>query len=110
MCWRWVSWGAVTRGGVCESFCSKDFECSSPEDRIPRCEEACRYALGVSADFSTECGDAAASVFACVADLQTCEEVDDYWYEIPPDSYPCKAADDAAESACASVGAFGVQS
>lgn len=92
--------GCGDGGGVCESFCAKDFECYSPQERIPRCEEACRYELGVAGDLSAECGDAAVSVFACVADLQTCEEVDNYWYEIPADSYPCKAADDAAESAC----------
>jgi hypothetical protein len=94
---------------VCESFCAKDAECFPPEDQTPRCEQACRYVLDVSGDFSDECGNAAGAVFACVADLPTCEEVNDYWFEIPPDSYPCKAADDAAESACLDVDAFEVQ-
>jgi hypothetical protein len=92
--------GCGDEGGVCASFCAKDFECYSPQERIPRCEEACRWELGVDGDLSAECGDPAVSPLACVANLQTCEEVDNYWYEIPPDSYPCKAADDAAESAC----------
>jgi hypothetical protein len=101
--------GCGDDSGVCESFCAKDAECFSPEDQFPRCEQGCRYALDVSADISAKCGDAAADVFACVADLATCEEVNDYWFEIPPDSYPCKNADDAAESACLSVGPFEVQ-
>jgi len=86
--------------GLCGSFCAKDLECYPPEEQIVRCEEWCSYALGVSSDVSAECGAAAADVFACVADLSTCEEVDDWWFEVPADSYPCKAADDNAESAC----------
>jgi len=102
--------GCSEDSGVCGSFCAKDAECFSPEDQFPRCEQACRYALDVSADLSAECGDAAADVFACVADLPTCEDVNDYWFEVPADSYPCKAADDAAESVCMSdIGAFEVQ-
>lgn len=66
----------------------------------------CRYLLDVSGDMSAECGDATADVFPCVADLPTCQEVDDYWVEVPPDDYPCKGAEDAAESACQSIEPF----
>ena len=86
--------------GVCSSFCAKDTECYPPEDQIPRCDEWCGYLLDVAADNSAECGAAMTDMFACVSDLQTCEEVDGWWFEDPWDSYPCKAADDAANSAC----------
>jgi hypothetical protein len=92
--------GEDARGVICEAFCAKDAECFAPEDQTPRCTEACAYTLNVSADFSAECGGAAADLFACVADLPSCEQVDAYWFEIPADSYPCKAGDDQVESAC----------
>jgi hypothetical protein len=97
--------------GVCGSFCAKDAECYPPEEQIPRCEQWCGYLLDVAADSSAECGAAMADVFACVSDLQTCEEVDGWWFGDPWDSYPCKAADDTANSACmlSDVGSLEVQ-
>jgi hypothetical protein len=85
--------------GPCGSFCAKDAECFSMNE-IVDCAQWCRDNLDEGARRSAECEAAVADVYACVADLSSCEEVEAWHTEVPADSYPCKAADDRVRSIC----------
>ncbi|NNE17598.1 MAG: hypothetical protein HKN10_03880 [Myxococcales bacterium] len=86
---------------VCESFCAKHAECGSGPLIIDDCAQFCAGALGESAKRGAECEAAVTDAFACVADVPSCEQALGWWYEVPADSYPCKAADDIADAVCA---------
>ena len=45
------------------------------------------------------CRSAYTATSDCVIGL-SCEQAEDWWNKTPPDSYPCKAQDDAEDNAC----------
>ena len=93
--------------GVCERSCAKFAECG---EQYPECEQDCRLALDLAAVLGAECRDATEGLSACIGNLPTCEELEDFWSGVPPDNYPCKAAEEAFDDAClADIGPFDVQ-
>lgn len=82
----------------CGAFCAKLVECnpgSSTQECLSECNGFAQQFQRVSAD----CLAAYTSVNTCVGGL-TCEQGEAWVDEIPPDSYPCKAQDDALEAVC----------
>lgn len=93
-CWGSESVSAIRiseHSEVCESLCAKVSKCL-----ISNCGQWCYLNLAEGARMSAECEDAVADVYACVAGLPSCEQVNAWWSEIPADSYPCKPANDLA--------------
>jgi hypothetical protein len=50
--------------------------------------------------YSAACEQATRDLLECVADLSDCAELDDYWYEVPADAYPCRDEDEAYWAIC----------
>ena len=95
--------GGDEDSGVCGSFCAQDAKCAPPPEGIPNCVQYCNDLLGDAASVSAECETLYAEMLVCVAELQSCEEVYSYYREDPPESYPCKAEEDAVRSTCPGV-------
>jgi hypothetical protein len=105
----WMGCGGDGDSGVCGSACAQDAECYPPPERIPNCVQFCSDLLGQAAEVSADCEGRFTDMLACVADL-SCDRLDAYYSEDPPDSYPCKAEEDIFLSTCGlDVGAFEVQ-
>jgi hypothetical protein len=98
----WMGCGGDEDSGVCGSFCAQDAKCYGSEG-IPNCVQYCNDLLGDAASVSAECESLYAELLACVADLPSCDQVDAHYSEDPPDSYPCKAEEDAVRSTCPGV-------
>ena len=82
----------------CGAFCDKAVECTEGASRSV-CILQCNAIASNEAAISEQCVAGFAAVNACVSEL-SCEQRDAWFSEIPPDSYPCKAEDDAGEAAC----------
>jgi hypothetical protein len=83
--------------GVCELSCAKFAECG---EEYPECEQDCRLALDLAAVIGAQCRDALEGLSACLGNLPTCEELEDFYSGVPPNSYPCDAAENAFDDAC----------
>jgi hypothetical protein len=82
----------------CDGYCAVWAMCTTRD--LDACKTDCVEFNEMSrADFSQACGDADADVNACVSALN-CEQFEGWRDEVPPDSYPCKAEDDAADQIC----------
>ncbi len=79
---------------ACRSFCAQDAKCYGSEG-IPNCVQYCDDLLAEAASVSDECATLFAEMAACVGELPSCDDVNAYYSEDPPDSYPCKAEEDA---------------
>jgi hypothetical protein len=90
--------GACGGGGGdaanCEAYCDKVFSCGV--DTAPGCLEDCTADV---TNASGACRSAYIATGDCVIGL-SCEQAKAWWNETPPDSYPCKAQDDAEDNAC----------
>lgn len=82
----------------CGTFCDKVVECSEGASR-PVCTSDCNVIANSLSLVSPQCLAGFAAINACVSGL-SCEEREAWLDGIPPDSYPCKAEDDAGEAAC----------
>lgn len=82
----------------CDAFCSKAVACEAYAS-TQECLNWCRAALENAQRVSANCVNAFSAVNTCVAGL-TCEQVNAWSNETPPDSYPCKAQDDGIDTAC----------
>ncbi|UCD25258.1 MAG: hypothetical protein JSW51_04870 [Gemmatimonadota bacterium] len=99
----WMGCGGEGDSGVCGSFCAQDAKCYPPPEGIQNCVQYWNDLLGDAASVSAECETLYAELLACVADLPSCDQVDAHYSEDPPDSYPCKAEEDAVRSTCPGV-------
>ena len=82
----------------CGTFCDRVVGCTEGASR-PTCISQCNTIASNAASVSEPCLAGFAAVNACVSEL-SCEEGEAWFNETPPDSYPCKAEDDAGEAAC----------
>ena len=77
----------------CDAYCGKVSSCGV--DTEPGCVDDCVW----GATGSSACVSAYSNTNICVAGL-SCGQAQAWWDETPPDSYPCKAQDDAEGRAC----------
>jgi len=82
----------------CSAFCSKFIQCTQ-QGTQQQCESECNANAQQAQAISAQCLGAFSAVNSCVSGL-TCEQGQAWAEEIPPDSYPCKAQDDATTAAC----------
>ena len=83
----------------CAPWCTVVEECT--ETSLSDCMGACARELAAARSVSPDCVNAVKGQNRCLADL-TCADFEAWARETPPDAYPCKSADDAVVSACAS--------
>jgi hypothetical protein len=77
----------------CAQVCAKVVECD-PEQSAEECGQGCVQDAQRANQVSSACLSAFGAVNSCVSGL-TCEQGEAWFNEVPPDSYPCKAQDDA---------------
>jgi len=81
----------------CDAFCSVIASCTdqSAQSCLDQCEEDFSEAI----DFSSACGTAVNDRSTCVAGL-TCEELEAWMGQVPPESYPCRDAEISVDDEC----------
>jgi hypothetical protein len=84
----------------CGVYCDKSVECY-PIDR-GTCMQHCADESAGEAAISEECAIAATAQRACVGGL-SCDEVAEWGYRVPPDSFPCLTEFSAVEARCEST-------
>jgi hypothetical protein len=82
---------------ACSSWCTVVDDCT--ETSFSECMDACAEESSQTQAISSECAGAARNQNVCLGEL-TCAEFEAWADEIPPDSYPCKSADDDVDSIC----------
>jgi hypothetical protein len=81
----------------CEAFCSVIASCTDQSTQA--CLAECEEDLSEASDFSSACGAAANDRSMCVAGL-TCEELEAWMGQVPPESYPCRDEEIAVDDEC----------
>jgi len=108
--WNWTN-GAQSCGGseslsgtridsvdaTCSPWCTVVDDCTTMS--FSDCMNACAEELSQAQSISPECASAVRSQNICLAEL-TCAELEAWATGVPPDSYPCKSADDDVGNAC----------
>ena len=79
----------------CNAACSVITQCVAQS--TPDCLAQCRGDLMEAAEFGQACVDAVNDLAACLGG-GTCDDFEAWLDEIPADSYPCKAQDDAIDA------------
>jgi hypothetical protein len=80
-------------GETCIAFCAKAVvDCGAFDLDGPQCEQFCQQDLDAEYEYATACGTASEGVFECVAELETCDEVEAWKAQSPPESFPCQPA------------------
>jgi len=82
---------------ACSSWCTVVDDCT--ETSFSECMDACAEESSQARAISPECAGAVQNQNVCLGEL-TCAEFEAWADEIPPDSYPCKSADDDVDSIC----------
>ena len=82
---------------TCSPWCTVVDECTAAG--LSECMNACAEELSQARDISSECANAVRDQNICLSEL-TCAELDAWLEEVPPEGYPCKAADDGVDNAC----------
>jgi hypothetical protein len=82
---------------ACSSWCTVVDDCT--ETSFSECMDACAEESSQAQAISSECAGAVRNQNVCLGEL-TCAEFEAWADEIPPDSYPCKSADDDVDSVC----------
>ena len=83
---------------TCQGFCSLAIGCGFLADD-GSCEGTCENDIDGARDYSAACGDRLEERYECLVDL-SCQELDDWNSRLPPDSFPCRDEQRAAETAC----------
>ena len=82
---------------ACAPWCAVVDECT--EVGLSDCMNACMEESSQAQAISSECANAVRDQNVCLGQL-TCAELQAWLDEVPPDTYPCKAADDGVDNAC----------
>ena len=82
---------------ACSPWCTVVADCT--ETSFSECMDACAEESSQAESISSECANAVRDQNVCLGEL-TCAEFEAWADEIPPDSYPCKSADDDVDSVC----------
>jgi hypothetical protein len=82
---------------ACSLWCTVVEECT--ETSFSDCRAACAEESSQARAISSECANAVTDQNLCLGEL-TCEEFEAWMSETPPESYPCKSADDVVADAC----------
>ena len=82
---------------TCSPWCTVVDDCTTMS--FSDCMNACAEELSDAQSISSECASAVRSQNVCLAEL-TCAELEAWATEVPPDSYPCKSADDDVDDVC----------
>jgi len=82
---------------ACSPWCTVVADCT--ETSFSECVDACAEESSQARSISSECANAVRNQNVCLGEL-TCAEFEAWADEIPPDSYPCKSADDDVDSIC----------
>ena len=82
---------------ACSPWCTVVDDCT--ETSFSECMDACAEESSQAQAISSECAGAVRNQNVCLGEL-TCAEFEAWADEVPPDSYPCKSADDDVDSAC----------
>ena len=82
---------------ACSPWCTVVADCT--ETSFSECMDACAEESSQAQAISSECAGAVRNQNVCLGEL-TCAEFEAWADEVPPDSYPCKSADDDVDSAC----------
>ena len=82
---------------ACSPWCTVVADCT--ETSFSECMDACAEESSQAQSISSECAGAVRNQNVCLGEL-TCAEFEAWADEIPPDSYPCKSADDDVDSVC----------
>jgi hypothetical protein len=95
--------GSSGGGGSGESGCAQAcvvlLDCDTIYGTEAECLSACEVAYDDAASVGLDCEDAFTAFNLCIGGL-TCTEFEAYLNYEPPDSYPCKAEEDAVVSDC----------
>jgi len=83
---------------TCSPWCTVADGCTR-SDYFSQCMSECARELYYAESVSSQCADSVRNQNVCLSEL-TCEELDAWREEVPPDSYPCKDADDAVYAVC----------
>ncbi len=82
---------------ACSSWCGVVEECTDVS--FSDCMNGCAEEISQAGAVSPQCANAIRDQNVCLGAL-TCPEFEAWLQEVPPDTYPCKAADDAVDDAC----------
>ena len=82
---------------ACSPWCTVVADCA--ETSFSECMDACAEESSQAQAISSECAGAVRNQNVCLGEL-TCAEFEAWADEVPPDSYPCKSADDDVDSVC----------
>lgn len=100
----WRGWALVIVMGcgdgahTCEEFCGLAARCDLPSS-ADGCVELCEADLRGASDFARACGRALEDRYQCVNTL-TCDGLQDWLTEEPPDAFPCVEAELDTDLAC----------
>ena len=83
--------------GACSPWCIVVEDCTDAS--FSECMDACGEESSQAQAISSECAFAVRNQNLCLGEL-TCAEFKAWAEELPPDSYPCKSADDDVSNAC----------
>jgi len=83
---------------TCSPLCTVVDDCTS-ESVFSDCMNVCAEELSQAQSISSGCASAVRTRNVCLAEL-TCAELEAWANDVPPDSYPCKSADDDVDNAC----------
>ena len=82
---------------TCSPWCTVVDDCTATS--FSECMDACAEESSQAQAISSECAGAVRNQNVCLGEL-TCAEFEAWADEVPPDSYPCKSADDDVDSVC----------
>lgn len=82
---------------ACSPWCNVVNDCT--ETSLSECMNACMEESSQARAISSECANTVRDQNVCLGEL-TCAELEAWLEEVPPDAYPCKAADDGVDNAC----------